>query len=755
MGDFNGNGIPDETFSYSGMVNFLDSRHRRNVPGPGTTSARFHSKEGQDDWRNDTNEEPEYDIIIGRQLGQHTIGQVTAQKKYGCYPAYNPFTIITIKCRYDDYFEPRMTLGDGTVPLQSASRHGNGQDFNKRNGSQNWFKYPFSEAEDWSSEHTNLTQNERVHDLILYLLGLVPKRPAGWYDDIDPETGLPREPQQQEGQASLAGAPPAGSSPSLYFMVKGADFVAVSDSQGNTSSKIDETFAERIPNVYYTLVGERLVSINMPANQNYSLSFRTAEADVPVSVQFVRGVNNMTPTHVARYIDLALPQPTPTPTATPTPTPEPTPQPAGSVNGLIAFEGKNADGNWDIYVMNAGGGNRRRLTTSWASDSQPVWSPDGSQIAFVSERDGPSEIYVMNPDGTNQTRLTNSPDDNYDPVWSPDGSMIAFRGYRDPDNEIFVMDADGGNLRNLSNDDTYNETPCWSPDSRRIVFTNYDATGAHIYAVDADGNNLVALRTGTDANYEPAWSPDGSRIAFISTRTNSSQVFAMNPDGSNPTQLSFSDPANPSAYDAGPVYSHDGSSIAFERNIDSMPEIYVMKADGSALTRLTNNPARDANPFWSPDGNTVGFTGTGLDGNDEIYTIRTNGTQLRDLTLSASDEAGGAWQRRVPTQPLDAGSDHQRRQRAVSHAAVGRNRCRPQPLYLRPERRRALRPTTQLHTVRHLRGERRAPHFRFHGHDRATVRQRGDGQLRRPARRDSRPRLCGRQRPHQRQQLHG
>ena len=97
-----------------------------------------------------------------------------------------------------------------------------------------------------------------------------------------------------------------------------------------------------------------------------------------------------------------------------------------------------------VYVMNADGSNQTRLTKDPAVDREPSWSPDGSRIAFSSDRyQRNHNIFVMNANGTGVTRLTENRSDDYTPSWSPDGQYIAFTSSRGRNQDIYLVSADG------------------------------------------------------------------------------------------------------------------------------------------------------------------------------------------------------------------------------------------------------------------------------------------------------------------------
>jgi TolB protein len=190
--------------------------------------------------------------------------------------------------------------------------------------------------------------------------------------------------------------------------------------------------------------------------------------------------------------------------------------PAWSPDGRrLAFTSLQ-NGNADIFVMDADGSNRLRLTTHGAADYQPSWSPDGERLVFVSKRDGNAEIYTMRADGSNQARLWSQADaDDVDPAWSPDGRLIAFSSTRDGNAEIYVMNADGTMPVRLTTNAAPDYRPAWSPQGDRIAFERWCSTGEcvpGIVVMNATGTTFARITDGA----EPAWSPDGRKIAYVS-----------------------------------------------------------------------------------------------------------------------------------------------------------------------------------------------------------------------------------------------
>jgi Tol biopolymer transport system component len=169
----------------------------------------------------------------------------------------------------------------------------------------------------------------------------------------------------------------------------------------------------------------------------------------------------------------------------------------------------------EIFVMNDDGTGAVNITNNADFALTPAWSPDGTRIAYTTDRDYDidptelaTEIYVLNADGTQPLNITNhnTADDGH-PAWSPDGSRIAFHTNRDGNFDIYVMNADGSNPVNLTKHAAQDFNPAWSPDGSKIAFETDRDGNFEIYVMTADGTYLVRVTNYPATDAFPAWRP--------------------------------------------------------------------------------------------------------------------------------------------------------------------------------------------------------------------------------------------------------
>jgi Tol biopolymer transport system component len=267
-------------------------------------------------------------------------------------------------------------------------------------------------------------------------------------------------------------------------------------------------------------------------------------------------------------------------------------------NGKLAFAAPAPSGYTDLYVVNADGTNKLRLTrTPLWNELNLSWSPDGTRMAFDVAS---SEIWVMNADGTDLTHLDPSCDFCWGPAWSSDGSHLVFASNDFPstDADIWVMEDDGSKPARLTTTTTREETrPAWSPDGSKIAFIGQSDSFPYpsdIYVMDANGSNSVNLTNDGAAYGGLEWSPNGTRIAFSMTNDKGNgDVYKMASNGTNRVRLTTN-----SASDGSPSWSPDGSKIAFTSGRTN-PGLYLMNPDGSNQTAIPNAGSGNGSD-WQP-----------------------------------------------------------------------------------------------------------------------------------------------------------
>ena len=284
----------------------------------------------------------------------------------------------------------------------------------------------------------------------------------------------------------------------------------------------------------------------------------------------------------------------------------PDPPPAGQ----IAYIRSDRAGS-DLFVINADGSGRRRLTETNAEESRPAISPDGRQILFVRSRFvdreplGPTllngDLFVINVNGTNEHRLTRTPADEVSGTYSPDGETIAFSAHRrDNYSDIFVMNADGSARRALTTTGDNDFDPAYSPDGTQIAYTHVSPPGIGdigVYAMNADGTNQHDLTTqpNNDFSEQPDYAPDGGAIAYTRIGTGF-RIFVMGADGTSSRPLT-----RRSSAASAPTYSPDGRQLGFVSDEGDSAYISIMSAGGGGARRLKGGRASEEGLFdWGP-----------------------------------------------------------------------------------------------------------------------------------------------------------
>ena len=195
----------------------------------------------------------------------------------------------------------------------------------------------------------------------------------------------------------------------------------------------------------------------------------------------------------------------------------------------------------DLFVIPATGGTATQVTTWYRYDERPDWSPDGTQLVFAADRPGesalmqllgedplhPANLWAIPITGEPAVQLTTHDGYENDPVWSPDGTRIAFRADYAGQVDIWVMPAAGGPATQVTDDPAADEMPSWSPGGDYIAFQSERSGASDIWVVPAEGGTPIQITSSLYWDFGPSWSPDGTQIAFFSSRMGNYEIYKI------------------------------------------------------------------------------------------------------------------------------------------------------------------------------------------------------------------------------------
>jgi Tol biopolymer transport system component len=211
--------------------------------------------------------------------------------------------------------------------------------------------------------------------------------------------------------------------------------------------------------------------------------------------------------------------------------------PVFSMDGTEVLFDTSPNGFAQLHLVSSVGGESRPISDvgdGWATF--PAWSPNGETIVYSCGRPSyeESDLCLLSPTGEHLGLLGGeSPTIEIEASWSPDGTTVAFASNRSGGSDVYLIDVENGRVTRLTDDPVHDADPAWSPDGSRIAFTSHRDGAPHICVMTPDGSDAVCRTEGI----QPSWSPDGGMLAFYRDTPTGTRIFIAGADGSRLMQI--------------------------------------------------------------------------------------------------------------------------------------------------------------------------------------------------------------------------
>ena len=249
---------------------------------------------------------------------------------------------------------------------------------------------------------------------------------------------------------------------------------------------------------------------------------------------------------------------------------------------------------FSLIVADSDGHNEQIVLAQNEPIMSPAWSPDGSQLAYVSFETGHAVVYVQSLYSNQRRVLANFRGSNSAPVWSPDGKQMALVLTRDGSSQIYLARPDGSDIRRITFSGAIDTEPHFSPDGQYLLFTSDRGGSPQIYRMPVKGGSTERLTFGEGSNFSPRHSPDGKNFVFAHLRNGRFYIALQDFQTGQMSLLTEG------GWEKKPSFAPNGKLILFASEGRGRGILATVSSDGRVKQHMFTQSGDAREPVWGP-----------------------------------------------------------------------------------------------------------------------------------------------------------